>query len=1049
MKLFVKYGIFLFATVLSMGTYRVMADELSPVNTESSVEDRTKSKASEIIVGNPTSSMSKLKEDSDKNKSEPSITKVEVSGGVNPSETGVDFFKDVEINLEGNNLTDDNFLSKEGLHWSDKTYVEIEKGTENGLLNDSERFGEDNTPSTPVIAYSNNVGDSGRINFVGKTLSGIGLDLLWTVIESDKDEWASNSGFHDSRPKGLGFSGEQFIPGATGNSIVVLYNNASNLALHYQIVKHGTKIEQPVVVSFISTDIDVAQGVQTNLANLVEIIPTESNLVKEDGIIYDTTPGVVGLNGSKDLPKGGYLGAGFISNFDYTFYSPAPKRVNDSYYYPIAVRYDIFGSSLQANINTRVSKPIIVQYVDKYGKELRKTEFYKGFDDESYKVESLNIPNYRLADVKKLTENKGRTRIQFVYQKELPVTLKFQDETGKDLYGALTYKVLEGQRLKHTPKKVEGYVTPAVFDTLVGGAVEKIFVYTKIPQPKINVSTSKGKSDVNKEKVIKPQQSPSYLPFVSQANSNHSVATVSVGNNVPSVSYFYPRSNQVQINESQRVNDVQRVDDTQVESPKQEEITTKDPFLTNTKMNRDEKKLFLDYIRAVGDEARKKYGNDRDKINHTIANAIARVPYADDGLQSMTNDFGEAPYAYSDEIDKLLRKIHGAPEYAIDFPHLAAPIATSYQSGSLKEKLKFFAGLSPFNLLGLSPKTLLFQNNSLTGDLLTTIDEKDTLTDMDAFILKYHRDFKDLDLDQAIEKYYSIDGLEQKRQEYYYQVLKEQSGDTTAEGYKDFLLIGSILSLSGLALIGMKKYNEAKAFKKRLQEAPSVALREYIWDPLKSGVDSFMKHPLKFVEDHITAPIGNTLATLGSAGLYIGAKIIKTVNDKLVKPVVTFLSTNVVKPLYNGVVKPAIDFTVNKVAKPLYQKVIKPVVKPIVNFAYNAVAKPLYSGVIKPTYNHVMKPIAKGVYNNVLKPVATFANRTVVKPVYNYVVKPVVKPVYNHIVKPIVKPIYQKVVRPIARATNRYVIKPVVSTIKKWVVNPIKNWFGNRKGKRR
>ena len=719
--------------------------------------------------------------------------------------------------------------------------------------------------------------------------------------------------------------------------------------------------------------------------------------------------------------------------------------MNDSYYYPIAVRYDIFGSSLQANINTRVSKPIIVQYVDKYGKELRKTEFYKGFDDESYKVESLNIPNYRLADVKRLTENKGRTRIQFVYQKELPVTLKFQDETGKDLYGALTYKVLEGQRLKHTPKKVEGYVTPAVFDTLVGGAVEKIFVYTKIPQPKINVSTSKGKSDVNKEKVIKPQQSPSYLPFVSQANSNHSVATVSVGNNVPSVSYFYPRSNQVQINESQRVNDVQRVDDTQVESPKQEEITTKDPFLTNTKMNRDEKKLFLDYIRAVGDEARKKYGNDRDKINHTIANAIARVPYADDGLQSMTNDFGEAPYAYSDEIDKLLRKIHGAPEYAIDFPHLAAPIATSYQSGSLKEKLKFFAGLSPFNLLGLSPKTLLFQNNSLTGDLLTTIDEKDTLTDMDAFILKYHRDFKDLDLDQAIEKYYSIDGLEQKRQEYYYQVLKEQSGDTTAEGYKDFLLIGSILSLSGLALMGMKKYNEAKAFKKRLQEDPSVALREYIWDPLKSGVDSFMKHPLKFVEDHITAPIGNTLATLGSAGLYVGAKIVKTVNDKLVKPVVTFLSTNVVKPLYNGVVKPAIDFTVNKVAKPLYQKVIKPVVKPIVNFAYNAVAKPLYSGVIKPTYNHVMKPIAKGVYNNVLKPVATFANRTVVKPVYNYAIKPI----YNHIVKPIVKPIYQKVVRPIARATNRYVIKPVVSTIKKWVVNPIKNWFGNRKGKRR
>ena len=1006
MKLFVKHGIFLFATVLSLSTYSVMADEAVQSSTKSSVENMAKSTPNDVVVGNPNNAISNLKEDKNSGSSEPSITKIEVSGGVNPSATGVDFFKDVEINLEGNNLTDDNFLSKEGLHWSDKTYVEIDKGTENGLLNDSERFGDANTPSTPVVAYSNNVGDSGRINFVGKTLSGIDLDLLWTVIESDKDEWASNSGFQDSRPKGLGFSGEQFIPGATGNSIVVLYNNASNLALHYQIVKHGTKIEQPILVSFISTDIDAAQGVQTNLANLVEIIPTESNLVKEDGIIYDVTSGVVGLNGSKDLPKGGYLGAGFISDFDYTFYSPAPKRVNDSYYYPIAVRYDIFGSSLQANINTRVSKPIIVQYVDKHGKELRRTEFYKGFDDESYKVESLNIPNYRLVDVKRLTENKARTRIQFVYQKELPVTLKFQDEKGKELYGTLTYKVLEGQRLKHTPRKVDGYVTPTVFETLVEHAVEKVFVYQKIPQAKENLQPSSKITNPNVEKTIRPQLPSSF----SSANSNHPVETSLAGGSLPP---FSQGSNQVLTDQGQRV------EDSHTEPKKQEIPTKKDPFLTNTKMNQDEKKLFLDYIRAVGDEARKKYGNDRDKINHTIANAIARVPYANDGLQSMTNDFGEAPDFLTSKIHYLLSDLHTSPSYTIDFPHLAAPIATSYKS------------------------------SSLTGDLLTTIDEKDTLTDIDAFILKYHRDFKDLDLDLAIEKYYSTDGLEQKRQEYYYQVLKEQSGDTTAEGYKDFLLLGSIVSLSGFALIGMKKFNEGKAFKKRLKEDSSAALREYIWNPLKSGVDSFMKHPLKFIEEHITAPIGNTLATLGSAGLYVGAKIVKTVNAKLVKPVVTFLSTNVVKPLYSSVVKPVVDVTVNKVAKPLYQKVIKPVVKPIVNFAYNTVAKPLYRGVIKPTYNQVMKPIAKGVYNNVLKPVATFANRTVVKPVYNYVVKPVVKPVYNHIVKPIVKTIYQKVVRPIARATNRYVIKPVVSTVKKWVVNPIKNWFGNRKGKRR
>ena len=400
MKLFVKYGIFLFASVIALNPYNIKADENVTTSTDTNVGDTTETATHEIIIGNNANALSSLKQDEKNGSTEPTITNVEISGGVDPSVTGTDFFKDVEINLEGNNLTDDNFLTEEGLHWSDKTYTEIIQGKENGIINDPERFGASNTPSTPVIAYSTNVGDSGRINYIGKTLSGIELDLLWTVLESDKDEWASNSGYNDNRPKGLGFAGEQSILGATGNSIVILYNNASNLALHYQIVKHGTKIEQPVVVSFISTDIDAAQGVQTNLANLVEIIPTESNLVKKDGIIYDTTPGVVGLNGSRDLPKGGYLGAGFISNFDYTFYSPAPERVNDSYYYPMAVRYDIFGSSLQANIKSRISRSIIVQYVDNYGKELKKTEFYKGFDDESYKVDSIRIKDYRLIDVK-------------------------------------------------------------------------------------------------------------------------------------------------------------------------------------------------------------------------------------------------------------------------------------------------------------------------------------------------------------------------------------------------------------------------------------------------------------------------------------------------------------------------------------------------------------------------------------------------------------------------------------------------------------------------
>lgn len=988
MKLFVKYGIFLFASVIALNSYNIKADENVTTSTDTNVSDTKEPATHEIIIGNNANSLSSLKQDEKNGSTEPTITNVEISGGVDPSVTGTDFFKDVEINLEGNNLTDDNFLTEEGLHWSDKTYTEIIQGKENGIINDPERFGASNTPSTPVIAYSTNVGDSGRINYIGKTLSGIELDLLWTVLESDKDEWASNSGYNDNRPKGLGFAGEQSILGATGNSIVILYNNASNLALHYQIVKHGTKIEQPVVVSFISTDIDAAQGVQTNLANLVEIIPTESNLVKKDGIIYDATPGVVGLNGSKDLPKGGYLGAGFISNFDYTFYSPAPERVNDSYSYPMAVRYDIFGSSLQANIKSRISRSIIVQYVDNHGKELKKTEFYKGFDDESYKVDSISIKDYRLIDVKKFSESWGRTRIQFAYQKEFPVTLKFQDENGKVLSESVKYIALDGQKVTHTPKEISGYRTPERFEVLVNQPLTKVFTYKKIQQPihQVLINKNKGKESQSQIALVGHPLVPPNSASQSY-DTNTRVQYHSSKSYVPTPTFSH-YGNHLGIEQYNSPGlpipkTIPKSQEKSQEKPSKNE-KQKDPFLVNTNMTKDEKKDFLTYIKSVGDEARKKYGNDHDKINHTIANAIARVPYANDKLQSMTNDFGEASKFLTSDVDYLLGKSHTDKSYTIDFPHLAAPIATSYRSGFLKEIVKLFAGLSPYNTR-LSTEEILFQNNSLVGDLLTTIDKKDFLTDIDAYILKYHSEFKDMDLDQAIEKYYSTDNLEQKRQEYYSQALEEQSKNTPTDRYMSLLLIGSVASLSGIALIALKKLK---------------------------NIDAVIKQPLKFFEKNLTTPIRRNLVRMSNNTI----QTISKVNKNFIKPVA--------------------NFTINKIAKPVYNS-IRTVAKPIVQVVNNTVVKP----VGKVVYNNISKP----VYNRIVKPVSGFVNRNIIKPVYNKIVKPV----YNRVVRPIVRPIYQKVVRPIAKATKRYIVRPVVNTVKRFVVNPVKRLFGRRRGKRR
>lgn len=166
--------------------------------------------------------------------STPSISGVNVSGDFNEGTRGPDYFKNIKIDLIGENLTDDNFLTEEGLRWTDKTEVELISGTEVGHLNSSSNFGSEK-PSVPVKMFSTDNGSSGRITYVGKTKSGIDLDLIWEIEDSDKDDWEANSGLNrHGSIRGIGFSGEQFFPNAIGNSISVLYNNANNISINYK-----------------------------------------------------------------------------------------------------------------------------------------------------------------------------------------------------------------------------------------------------------------------------------------------------------------------------------------------------------------------------------------------------------------------------------------------------------------------------------------------------------------------------------------------------------------------------------------------------------------------------------------------------------------------------------------------------------------------------------------------------------------------------------------------------------------------------------------------
>ncbi len=1023
---------------------------------------------------------------------EPTITNVTVTGDFDKDAKGVDFFKKIQINLIGENLTDNNFLTKEGLHWSDKTTVELIKGVENGFINSETYLGKQNNPTTSVKAYSMNVGDSGRINYVGKTKSGVDLDLIWTVTGNDSADWKKNSGYYrSSRATGLAFTGEQSIPNSTGNSIVVLYTEANTLGLHYKIVKHGTLDEQPVILSFISTDIDAAQGVQTDLANIVEIIPEESGLKKStDGVIYDATPKMMALNGSSDLPKGGYLGAGFLSSFNYTFYSPAPPRFNNSYDYALGVRYDIFGSSLQADILTRITQHIRVKYVDSNGKELKKEEHYSGFTDKSYKVDSINIPKYRLVNIDKNVIDKNNPIITFIYQPEHKVTLHFVDEQGTKVQESKTFTVLEGQTISYTPNSMDGFITPNKLKQIAVKDVDYQFVYKKVPKQKQKPSEgtknpvkTTPKREVNKQntgtgvvsnvgsvvanhssamKTINVEESPVSKNAPSIQSSSHNVShnteetgvqgkkdpflentgmiqeekkkfsnyihereenKQNTGNGVvsnvgPFVANHSSAKKTIYVEESPVFKNTPSIQSSSYNVSYNTEETgvqeKKDPFLENTGMTQEDKKKFLTYIHEVAKDARTKYGNDQNKINHAIANAIAYSSYHDNFLQKSTNDFGEKPRNLREDVEELLMGIHEDKKYKLDFPHLAMPLATSEKSVWYKEVGKFIAGLSPLNIVGVTPSDTFFQANSLLGDQLTIIDNKDLITDIDAYILKYHPEFKDLPLNERIEKYYSTDNLNKKRGEYYKEVLELKSEDTGTNNYSTILKFGSMITLAALGLFLLNIKNGISEFR----TDPKKMIKEKMIPILINNFEELKKDPLAYATTKTSARLGNFVADTIVTAKAVVTFTANKINNKIIKPIVN----RVVKPIYNAVIRPISSFMYNKVAKPIYNNVVKPVynkvIKPVVKWGYSNIVKPVYNKVVKPVYNKVIKPVVKWGYN-------------IVKPVYNKVIKPVAKWGYNNVVKPFVEPIYNKVIKPASNwISDKY--NKAKSWLKKW-----------------
>ncbi|MDT2862809.1 cell wall anchor protein, partial [Lactococcus lactis] len=166
------------------------------------------------------------------NGQDPVISSISATGSVANDITGPATLDDINITIKANNLVPNNFLTPDGLHWSENTQVIPIVGQATGQIS-AENFGGTDGPTIPATTYTMNAGDSGRITNVGTTLAGTNLDLIYKVISTDESSWQAPAESTSDCPIGLAFTGEQNIANSDGNSIVALYYGANNVNLNY------------------------------------------------------------------------------------------------------------------------------------------------------------------------------------------------------------------------------------------------------------------------------------------------------------------------------------------------------------------------------------------------------------------------------------------------------------------------------------------------------------------------------------------------------------------------------------------------------------------------------------------------------------------------------------------------------------------------------------------------------------------------------------------------------------------------------------------------
>lgn len=344
--------------------------------------------------------------------------------------------------------------------------------------------------------------------------------------------------------------------------------------------------------------------------------------------------------------------------------------------------------------------------------------------------------------------------------------------------------------------------------------------------------------------------------------------------------------------------------------------------IINTLEDGPQQTNLIAFIKKIGEEAKKKNGNNTNAINRDIALTLASPSYREDFLQNLYNTYKGATLDIPDNVKTTIRKNHS--DGKIDFAHVMTTLASLEQQKFSDEAMKYVSSRSLLypSFLGSNPlfeiynndnmRNNILQQNSLVGDLLTSMPETDIFTDMDAIILARHPDYKDLPLDERILKYYGQKDLDSKRKQLFLEVYGKNQGKDKGEAQlASFMeIVSAFLTVGGVGALFYSVFKgKNKDIGKNIHKLDTV-----LYD---GNIDKFLKHPLK---------------TTASA-------VAKTVNKKVIKPVVNKvqkINNKFIKPVIQSVKKTSTkvwNATKTLVTKTVPRTINKKIIKPVVNTA--------------------------------------------------------------------------------------------------------------------